>query len=86
MKKFRSFFEPDSSESFELVLFLWRLKKAASPVVAISAIAIFAVLVSTLGTLAMQKKSDERLATRIEAKLKPPSFRQVGPWGRLAGS
>jgi hypothetical protein len=43
-------------------------------------------LVSTLGPLAMQKRSDERLATRMEAKLKPPSFRQVGPWGRLAGS
>jgi hypothetical protein len=86
MKKFRSFFDPDSFESLELVLFLWRLKKAASPVVAISAIAAFAVLVSALVPLAAQKGSDERLATRIEAKLKPASFRQVGPWGRLAGS
>jgi hypothetical protein len=86
MKKFRSFFDPDSHESLKLVLLLWRLKKAATHVVAIGATAAFVVIGITLGPFAAQKSSDERLVTRIETKLKPAAFRQIGPWGRLAGS
>jgi hypothetical protein len=84
--KIQSFFDPDSAESFALVLFLWRLKKAARPAIAGSVIALFAVLANTMGPMLPQKGSDDRVATRIDAKLKPASYRQIGPWGRIAGS
>jgi hypothetical protein len=78
--KRRSFFDPDSSDSFALVLFLWRLKKAAPMAIAVSAFALFALLANTVALMLGSKISDKRLATTIEAQAKSVSYRHAGPF------
>jgi hypothetical protein len=78
--KIRSFFDQDSAESFALVLFLWRLKKAAPMAIAVSAIALFALCANTVVLLLGSKVSDERFAATIEAQPKSVSYRHAGPF------
>ena len=79
--------DPESPESLRITLFFWRLRKAAAPGIMVVTIVAFAALVTTsVGPLFVPKSREQRLAAKVEAKLKPASYRQVGPWGRLAGS
>jgi hypothetical protein len=76
----RSFFDPDSADSFALVLFLWRLKKAAPMAIAVSAIALFALSANTVVLMLGSKGSDERFTTSLEAQPKSVSYRHAGPF------
>ena len=78
--KVQSFFDPDSAESFALVLFLWRLKKAAPLTIAASAIALSALWANTVGLVSENTVSDTRLAATIEAQPKSVSYRHAGPF------
>jgi hypothetical protein len=78
--KIRSFFDPDSAESFALVEFLWRVKKAVPMAIIVSVIALVAVWTNTAGLMPGSKVSDKRSLTAIDAQPKSVAYRHAGPF------
>jgi hypothetical protein len=76
MKTFRML-DPDSPESLRFTLFLWRVKKPALPMAAAATLSSFVFAVCSEFT---PKSNEQRFATKLESKLKPVEYRQVGPW------
>ena len=77
MKRLLLYFNPDSGQSLQVTLFFWRLQK---PAVAVVTIAALAVLVTNVGPLIAPKSQEQRLAAKVEANVRPASYRQAGPW------
>jgi hypothetical protein len=78
--KIQSFFDPDSAESFALVEFLWRVKKAVPMAITVSVIALVALWTNTVGLMPGSKISDKRSLATIEAQPKSASYRHAGPF------